>query len=113
MTAVEEEANGASGSGTVFPSLTSVLAWWGGGEFGDVQHGGYGPGWRRMAARQEAGSEPSFTSQGNAGDFASGDRVFHQKFGMGNVVHVDGDKLEIAFDRAGHKKVVAGFVSKP
>ena len=40
-------------------------------------------------------------------------RVFHQKFGMGNVVHVDGDKLEIAFDRAGYKKVVAGFVSKP
>ena len=85
----------------------------GGAEFGDVQRGGYGPGWRRMAARQEAGEEPSFTPQGNAGAFASGDRVFHQKFGMGNVVHVDGDKLEIAFDRAGHKKVVAGFVSKP
>ncbi|MEC8121545.1 MAG: 3'-5' exonuclease, partial [Pseudomonadota bacterium] len=85
----------------------------GGSEFGDVQRGGYGPGWRRMAARQEAGDEPSFTPQGNAGGFASGDRVFHQKFGMGNVVHVDGDKLEIAFDRAGHKKVVAGFVSKP
>ena len=66
-----------------------------------------------MAARQEAGDEPSFTPQGNAGGFASGDRVFHQKFGMGNVVHVDGDKLEIAFDRAGHKKVVSGFVSKP
>ena len=85
----------------------------GGSEFGDVQRGGYGPGWRRMAARQEAGAEPSFTPQGNAGGFASGDRVFHQKFGMGNVVHVEGDKLEIAFDRAGHKKVVAGFVSKP
>ena len=53
------------------------------------------------------------TAQRNAGGFASGDRVFHQKFGMGNVVYVDGDKLEIAFDRAGHKKVVAGFVSKP
>ncbi|MGB1668784.1 MAG: hypothetical protein ACPHE2_02570, partial [Candidatus Puniceispirillaceae bacterium] len=52
---------------------------------------------------------PTGTKQG----FAAGDRVFHQKFGMGNVVHVDGDKLEIAFDRAGHKKVVAGFVSKP
>jgi DNA helicase-2/ATP-dependent DNA helicase PcrA len=32
---------------------------------------------------------------------------------MGNVVAVDGDKLEIAFDRAGSKKVVSGFVSKP
>ena len=68
-----------------------------------------------MAARRESGTEAqsSFTSQGNAAGFAAGDRVFHQKFGMGDVVHVDGDKLEIAFDRAGHKKVVAGFVSKP
>ncbi|MGB2468616.1 MAG: hypothetical protein ACPIDW_05760, partial [Candidatus Puniceispirillaceae bacterium] len=42
-----------------------------------------------------------------------GQRVFHQKFGMGNIRSIDGDKLEIAFDKAGHKKVVAGFVSKP
>ncbi|RPG88615.1 MAG: hypothetical protein CBE05_002755, partial [Candidatus Puniceispirillum sp. TMED245] len=70
--------------------------------------------WRRMAARRESGTEAqSFTPQGNAAGFGAGDRVFHQKFGMGDVVHVDGDKLEIAFDRAGHKKVVAGFVSKP
>ena len=46
-------------------------------------------------------------------EFAPGERVFHQKFGMGNITHIDGDKLEIAFDRAGSKKVVAGFVSKP
>ena len=46
-------------------------------------------------------------------DFANGDRVFHQKFGMGNIRSIDGDKLEIAFDKAGHKKVIAGFVSKP
>jgi hypothetical protein len=32
---------------------------------------------------------------------------------MGNITHIDGDKLEIAFDKAGSKKVVAGFVSKP
>jgi hypothetical protein len=32
---------------------------------------------------------------------------------MGNVVNVEGDKLEISFDKAGHKKVVSGFVSKP
>jgi len=29
------------------------------------------------------------------------DRVFHQKFGNGNVVVVDGNKLTIAFDKAG------------
>jgi len=34
-----------------------------------------------------------------------GDRVFHQKFGNGNVTHIDGNKLTIAFDRAGEKRV--------
>ena len=110
-TVIEDIAQGLGGGIPFGRASQARLA--GGGEFGDARRGGYGPGWRRMAARQEAGSEPSFTAQGNAGGFASGDRVFHQKFGMGNVVHVDGDKLEIAFDRAGHKKVVAGFVSKP
>jgi DNA helicase-2/ATP-dependent DNA helicase PcrA len=39
-----------------------------------------------------------------------GARVFHQKFGYGGVTAVDGDKLDIAFDKAGTKKVMAGFV---
>ena len=43
--------------------------------------------------------------------YAVGDRVFHQKFGMGTVQGVDGDKLEITFDHAGVKKVVDTFVS--
>ena len=42
--------------------------------------------------------------------FAPGDRVFHQKFGMGTVKSADGDKLEIAFDKAGEKKVISRFV---
>jgi len=32
---------------------------------------------------------------------SAGDRVFHLKFGNGNVVAVDGNKLTIAFDKAG------------
>ena len=39
-----------------------------------------------------------------------GDRVFHEKFGTGTVKRVDHDKLEIAFDKAGVKKVMEGFV---
>ena len=82
---------------------------------------GYGPGWHRAAARRQ---QPISTApkrdqdgwlpsgEGKSG-FAIGDRVFHQKFGMGNVKSVEGDKLEIAFDKAGHKKVVASFVEKP
>jgi len=42
--------------------------------------------------------------------FSVGDRIFHQKFGYGRVTAVDGDKLEITFDKAGTKKVVASFV---
>ena len=41
--------------------------------------------------------------------FAPGDRVFHQKFGMGTVKSADGDKLEIAFDKAGEKKLFQGL----
>jgi DNA helicase-2/ATP-dependent DNA helicase PcrA len=44
--------------------------------------------------------------------FALGDRVFHQKFGNGNVTHIDGNKLTIAFDRAGEKRVVDSFVER-
>jgi DNA helicase-2/ATP-dependent DNA helicase PcrA len=40
-----------------------------------------------------------------------GVRVFHQKFGYGAVIGTEGDKLEIAFDKAGVKKVVAKFVT--
>ncbi|MGD9538829.1 MAG: ATP-dependent helicase [Alphaproteobacteria bacterium] len=42
--------------------------------------------------------------------FAVGTRVFHQKFGYGRVKTVDGNKLEIAFDKAGTKKVIDSFV---
>jgi DNA helicase-2/ATP-dependent DNA helicase PcrA len=51
-------------------------------------------------------------STGAASDFGVGDRVFHQKFGNGNVVVVDGNKLTIAFDKAGEKRVVDSFVER-
>jgi hypothetical protein len=39
-----------------------------------------------------------------------GQRVFHQKFGYGLVTGVDDDKLDIEFERAGHKRVLDRFV---
>jgi DNA helicase II / ATP-dependent DNA helicase PcrA len=51
-------------------------------------------------------------STGTVSDFGVGDRVFHQKFGNGNVVAVDGNKLTIAFDKAGEKRVVDSFVAR-
>ena len=44
--------------------------------------------------------------------FAVGARVFHQKFGNGNVTAVDGNKLTIKFDHAGEKRVVDSFVER-
>jgi uncharacterized protein YbjT (DUF2867 family) len=41
---------------------------------------------------------------------AVGNRVFHQKFGYGEVAVVEGNKLEIHFDKAGTKKVIDSFV---
>jgi len=41
-----------------------------------------------------------------------GQRIFHQKFGYGAIKSVDGDKLDIQFEKAGLKKVMASFVEK-
>jgi DNA helicase-2/ATP-dependent DNA helicase PcrA len=51
-------------------------------------------------------------STGTVSEFSLDDRVFHQKFGYGNVVKVDGNKLTIAFEKAGEKKVVDSFVER-
>jgi len=75
------------------------------------------PGWRRMqdrAANRPVG-QPRETRDMviNAtalSSFATGDRAFHDKFGYGTVVGIEGDKLDIAFDKAGIKKIVARFV---
>jgi DNA helicase-2/ATP-dependent DNA helicase PcrA len=88
--------------------------------------GGYAsPGWRRAQANQYRGSHPGrqaviegdgrlvAVSEGSAGgDYARGDRVFHQKFGYGQVRGVEGNKLTVAFDKAGEKKVLDSFVDK-
>ena len=46
------------------------------------------------------------------GAFAEGDRIFHQKFGYGRIEAIDGNRLEIAFDKSGTKKVIDSFVRR-
>ena len=81
-----------------------------------VQNSHGGPGWHRFRERGsgvkfiEGSAEPLAEVEPS---FAPGDRCFHQKFGMGNVRSVDRDKLTIDFDKAGEKRVVAAFVTKP
>ncbi len=36
--------------------------------------------------------------------------MFHKKFGYGTVTALEGDKLAVAFDKAGEKHVLAGYV---
>ncbi len=75
------------------------------------------PGWKRMQARSQSRgmAHPSevrgLTIDATAvSSFTIGDRVFHQKFGYGEVMEIEGDKLDIEFDKAGSKKVVAKFI---
>ena len=43
---------------------------------------------------------------------ARGDRVFHDKFGYGKIINIDGHKLDIAFEKSGMKRVMDSFVEK-
>ncbi len=69
------------------------------------------PGGKAQTARTIEG-ELIAKSTGTVSTFTVGERVFHQKFGNGNVVAVDGNKLTIAFDKAGEKRVVDSFVER-
>ncbi len=91
---------------------------WSGAGYGSGSDAKRGPGYGRRGGQSRA-RPPLIDADGYTVDLSKppahgvGDRVFHQKFGMGTVNAVDGDKLEISFDHAGDKKVVATFVSKP
>ncbi|MBU3000554.1 UvrD-helicase domain-containing protein [Roseovarius nubinhibens] len=76
------------------------------------------PGWRRLQARaserpisQPRESKSSVIDMQANSSHTVGERVFHQKFGYGTISGIEGDKLEIAFEKAGVKKVVARFVT--
>ncbi|MGR3373501.1 MAG: ATP-dependent helicase [Pseudooceanicola nanhaiensis] len=75
------------------------------------------PGWKRMQERQthrpmaqpqEVRNQVIDASAISA--YTVGERVFHQKFGYGCITAIEGDKLDIAFEKAGPKKVVAKFI---
>ncbi len=114
----------------------SETGYYGGGP-GMQQHGsrwdetpsfgaGYSsPGWRRAQARDYHGGHPGrqqviegegrlmAVSEPSVGsDFTRGERVFHVKFGYGVIQAIEGNKLTVAFDKAGEKKVIDSFVEK-
>ncbi|MEE9389028.1 MAG: UvrD-helicase domain-containing protein [Paracoccaceae bacterium] len=76
------------------------------------------PGWKRLQSRsQQRGAGQSRQARNTVIDmnavssFKQGDRIFHQKFGYGAVMGIEGDKLDIEFEKAGAKKVVAIYVT--
>ncbi len=75
------------------------------------------PGWRRLQERagQRPISQPrearnTVIDLDAVSSYVTGERVFHQKFGYGEIVAIEGDKLDVNFDSAGLKKIVARWV---
>ena len=99
---VEEDS--VSGLQTVAEPAVSALA--GGGYNSGFGGNSWGFGHRRTAPQIE-GEARVVTSQAV---FAPGTRIFHRKFGYGSVRAAEGEKLDIDFDKAGTKKVIASFV---
>ena len=90
--------------------------------FNTAQSSRVSPGWQRFqqnknksygrAPKEIEGHAVRRPAKGKTSNYAIGERVFHQKFGYGEVVAVDGTKLEVEFDKAGTKKVLDGFVER-
>jgi DNA helicase-2/ATP-dependent DNA helicase PcrA len=72
---------------------------------------GYGAGRGSVKSRTIEGELVAKSVADTPSAFSVGDRVFHMKFGNGNVSAVEGNKLTIDFDRAGQKKVLDSFVT--
>ncbi|HSF94610.1 MAG TPA: 3'-5' exonuclease, partial [Thermohalobaculum sp.] len=77
------------------------------------------PGWQRMAARrgthglgQPREARNLVIDAQAASRFETATRVFHQKFGYGRITGIEGDKLTVAFEKAGEKKVLAAYVTE-
>jgi DNA helicase II / ATP-dependent DNA helicase PcrA len=75
------------------------------------------PGWRRLQdnqstrpMRQPQEARHVVIDMEAVSPYVVGDRVFHQKFGYGEIMGIEGDKLDVEFDHAGSKKVVARWV---
>ncbi|APZ98158.1 DNA helicase II [Sphingopyxis sp. QXT-31] len=78
-----------------------------------------GPAWQRaVAASSTVTHAPAPSERGPAAsvgakprsDLAIGMRVFHEKFGYGEIADIDGNKLEVEFEQAGSKRVLDSFV---
>ena len=88
------------------------------------------PGWRRAQERGRAtgpvppsdrftrnrqaieGEGRLVATSAESSAYKPGDKVFHQKFGSGQVTGVEGNKLTVEFSKAGEKRVLDSFVER-
>ena len=87
------------------------------------------PGWRRAQERMGgiAGGGPRIPSRPpvidgearliassapSSSGYAMGERIFHQKFGYGRITAIEGNKLTVAFEKAGEKRVIDSYVTR-
>jgi DNA helicase-2/ATP-dependent DNA helicase PcrA len=115
--------SGAMGAYTRGPGFAEVWE-------GRVDGGYTSPGWQRAQTyyQQQAEQGPLdphrraaptiegelvASSSAESSGFEPGERIFHDKFGYGQIAEIDGNKLTVDFDKAGRKRVVASFVTRP
>ncbi|MGB0843608.1 MAG: hypothetical protein ACPGVN_02570, partial [Alphaproteobacteria bacterium] len=75
------------------------------------------PGWQRAqralsAGRISDGSAPKEGKETALNTFDLDERVFHQKFGYGNVINVEDGKISVKFDHSGDKKLMSAFLTR-
>src|SRR5579859_4448555 len=109
---IEVETELGLGPGAGWAATPAANAAWGTG-----WSEGYQSGYRKSLPRPPLvieHSRPPARGQEirKIGGFSVGDRVFHQKFGYGIIQTVEDNKLEIAFEKAGDKKVMDAFVER-
>ena len=82
------------------------------GGMSDSAMGGYGSFSGPKPSQRYIEGELVARSTAGASSYARGERVFHQKFGYGQILSIEGNKLTIDFDKAGQKRVLDSFIER-
>jgi len=69
-------------------------------------------GFKAKAPKKVAGAYDKKVKSESGEVLARGDRIFHDKFGYGKIINIDGHKLDIAFEKSSTKRVMDSFVEK-
>ena len=62
--------------------------------------------------KKEINLSKEYIDENNDNKFKLMERIFHQKFGYGKILDIDGDKVTIDFEKAGEKKLMLTFIEK-